>query len=75
MIMKTANTVLFEEKYKVNIKEFATTSEIDEFIAKKEGKKNLEVVSIGTDIVSARGAIIPIVNMDIDGIFDKATKK
>ena len=37
-------TVIFEEKYNTNIKNFNTVEDIDKFIEKKEGKK-LEIVS------------------------------
>ena len=36
-------TVIFEKKYNVDIKDFATTTEIDKFIEEKENKK-LEVI-------------------------------
>ena len=36
-------TVIFEEKYGVNINDFSTTEEIDEVIEKQKGRK-LEIV-------------------------------
>ncbi len=73
--MGKANTVLFEDKYKVKIKDFSTTCEIDKFIARKTGKKSLKTVSVSPDIISTRGTEIPVVNADINGRFDKAIKK
>jgi len=32
-------TLIFEEKYGVNIEDFSTTTEVDEFIEKKLGRK------------------------------------
>jgi hypothetical protein len=73
--MVETNTVLFEDKYKVKIKDFSTTCEIDEFVAKKTGKKSLRIAFVHTDIISARGAIIPLVDTNINARFDKAIKK
>ena len=73
--MGKANTVLFEDKYKVKIKDFSTTCEVDKFVARKTWKKSLKVISASQDIISARGAVIPVVNEDINGRFDKAIKK
>ena len=39
-------TVIFEEKYNVNINNFSTTEEIDEVVEKWKGRK-MEVVGIG----------------------------
>ncbi len=75
MVMSGGNTVLFEEKYKVNIEDFLTTSEIDEFVANKAGKKSLEVVFVGYDIVSNRGDVLPMIDTDIDARLDKSIKK
>lgn len=73
--MVKKRTVIFEEKYGVNIDDFSTTEEIDDFIAKKLGKKSLDVEFIHRDVVSARGAVIQIVNNEIDKKFDMATKR
>ena len=34
-----SKTVIFEEKYGVNVDDFSTTEEIDEVIEKQKGKK------------------------------------
>ncbi len=73
--MGKANTVLFEDKYKVKIKDFSTTCEVDKFVARKMGKKSLKIVSASPDIISAWRAVTPVVNVDINGKFDKAIKK
>ncbi|GBE54759.1 hypothetical protein BMS3Bbin15_00920 [archaeon BMS3Bbin15] len=67
-------TVLFEEKYNVDISEFLTTEEVDKFIEKKEGKK-LEIVSLEGGIVNARGNVFPVLDIDIDSVFDKTIGK
>lgn len=74
-ILGKANTVLFEDKYKVKIKDFSTTCEVDKFVARKTGKKSLKIVSASQDIISTGGTVIPVVNVDINGRFDKAIKK
>ena len=38
-------TVIFEEKYNVNINDFSTTEEIDEVVEKWKGRK-MEVVNM-----------------------------
>lgn len=73
--MVKARTIIFEDKYGVNIDDFSTTEEIDDFVAKKLGKKSLDVEFIHRNIVSARGAIVPIINNDIDKEFDIAVKR
>ena len=73
--MEKTNTVLFEDKYKVKIKDFSTTYEVDKFVARKKGKRSLKVVSVNPDIISTGGTVIPVVNADINGRFDKAIKK
>ena len=40
-----SKTVIFEEKYGVNINDFSTTEEIDEVVEKQIGRK-LEIVRI-----------------------------
>ncbi len=67
-------TVLFEEKYNVDISEFLTTEEVDKFIEKKEGKK-LEIVSLEGGVVNARGNVFPVLDIDIDSVFDKTIGK
>lgn len=74
-IMSRTNTVIFEEKYGVDIDRFSNTHEIDDFIAKREGKKSLEVVLFGVDIVSTRGDVFPLLDIDINKSFEKAIKK
>ncbi len=60
-------TVLFEEKYNVDISEFLTTEEVDKFIEKKERKK--------LEIVNDRGNVFPVLDVDIDSVFDKTIGK
>jgi hypothetical protein len=45
MSLKNPKTVIFEEKYGVNIEDFSTTQEIDKFIEKREGRK-LKVITV-----------------------------
>lgn len=71
--MKMVGTILFEKKYKTEIRNFSTTSQVNKFIEKEEGKK-LDVVMIATDIVTSRGDILPMLDENIDEMFDKAIK-
>lgn len=62
-------TVFFESRYDTDIKEFLTMSEIDEFIAKRDGK-SLDVNIICSDVITNRGDVFPLLNVDIEKIFD-----
>ena len=74
MVMKMVGTVLFEKKYNTQIKNFSTTSQVNKFVEKEEGKK-LDVVVIKTDVVTSRGDILPMLDENIDEMFDKAIKQ
>ena len=53
-------TVIFEERYGVNVNDFSTTEEIDEVIEKQKGRK-LEIVKIDDHgIVPSRGNVFKI---------------
>ena len=55
-------TVIFEERYGVNVNDFSTTEEIDEVIEKQKGRK-LEIVKIDDHgIVPSRGNVFKIKN-------------
>ena len=43
-------TIFFEEHYNTNIKNFSTTTEIDDFIEEKLNKK-LKIIKINTNIL------------------------
>lgn len=73
--MSRKSTVIFEEKYDVDINAFSTTSEINDFIAKREGKKALDISMLGEDLVTNRGDILPLKDMDIHSVFDKIIRK
>jgi len=67
------DTVLFEQKYNTNIEDFSTTSQINKFIEDKEGKE-LEIAVVETDIITTRGDIFPMLDVDIDKTFKEAIK-
>ena len=75
VLIKRKKTVLFEEKYDVDITSFSATEEIDKLIAAKEGLDELEIVSLDGGIVDNRGNILPILDVDIDSLFDKTFMK
>jgi len=52
-------TVIFEDKFGVDINNFSTTEDVDKFIEDKLGRK-LGVKKIKTNLVTNRGCIIPI---------------
>ena len=57
---RMSKTVIFEEKYGVNVDDFSTTEEIDEVIEKQKGRK-LEIVKIDDHgIVPSRGNVFKI---------------
>ncbi len=72
--MPKSSTVLFEDKYGVNIESFSTTCEIDKFVAKENGAESLEVVLLHPDIISSRGDVFPKLDVDIDSKINKALK-
>ena len=70
-----SKTVIFEEKYGVNIDQFSTTEDIEKFIEHKTHRK-LQVVKLDDHgIVSNRGSIFKIRKYDIDHRFDETIKK
>ena len=67
-------TVIFERKYDVNVNDFSTTKEVDEFIEKKIGRK-LQIVKIEDHgIVHTRGNVFKLRKYDIDHRFDETLK-
>lgn len=68
---ESSSTVLFEKKYKVNIKNFKSTEEIDEFVESKLGRK-LKSIKLDTNIVDNTGNVIEVKEYDIDSLIDKA---
>lgn len=62
-------TIFFESRYDTNIKKFLTMSEIDEFIAGREGT-SLDVEIMCSDVITNRGDVFPLLNVDIDQLFD-----
>ena len=71
---RMGKTVIFEEKYGVNIDDFSTTEGIDKVIEKQKGRK-LEIVKIDDHgIVPSRGNVFKIRKYDIDRMFEEAIK-
>lgn len=68
------NTIIFEDKYGVDISDFTNTHEIDDYIARRENKASLDVVLFGADIVSTRGDVFIMSDIDIEKSFDKKLK-
>lgn len=67
-------TVIFEEKYGVNISDFSTTEEIDKVVEKEIGRE-LEIVTIdGHGIVDGSDDIFELRKYDIDRMFDETVK-
>ena len=70
-----SETVIFEKKYGVDIKDYPTIKEIDNFIEKKEGKK-LQIVKLDSyGFAHSRGSIFKFKKYNIERMFDKAIKK
>ena len=69
-----SKTVIFEEKYGVNIKDFSTTEDIERFIENKLDRK-LQVIKLEDHgIASSRGSVFKIRKYDICRMFDKTIK-
>jgi hypothetical protein len=64
-------TVLFEKHYQVDVGEFKTTDDVDRFLEKRSGRK-LGVVRISGNIVEKTGNILPVKQINVDNIIDKA---
>lgn len=71
--MAKAHTILFEDKYGVNINDFSTTIEVDKVVSDKKGR-NIEIALIRPDIISPRGDVFPKIDIDIDNKLDKTLK-
>lgn len=64
-------TVLFEEKYGVDIEDFSTTEDVEKFIEDKIGRE-LQVIELDDHgIVSVRGNIFKLRDYDINRRFDE----
>ncbi len=66
------NTVIFEDKFHKDIKEFATTAEIDKFVAKQTSKESLDIILLDQTIVDKRGSIFEEMDIDIEAAFTEA---
>ena len=64
-------TVLFEKHYQVDVGEFKTTDDVDRFLEERSGRK-LGVVRISGNIVEKTGNILPVKQINVDNIIDKA---
>ncbi len=69
-----SKTVIFEEKYGVNIDQFSTTEDIEKFIEHKTDRK-LQIIKLDDHgIVFGRSSIFKIGKYDIDHRFDETIK-
>jgi len=67
-------TVIFEERYGVNMNDFSTTEEIDKVIEEKMGRK-LQIVKLDDHgIAHSRGTVFKLRKYDIDRRFDETLK-
>ena len=64
-------TVIFEEKYGVDIEKFSTTSDVEKFIENKMGRELRVIEPCGHGIVSTRGNIFKLRDYDINRMFDE----
>ncbi|MBF0465713.1 MAG: hypothetical protein HQK88_12140 [Nitrospirae bacterium] len=63
----------FQQLFGEDPKKFNTVEEIDSFIEKKKGLK-LKVEFLYPDIVSVRGSVFPVKEMDVNKIIDNALR-
>ena len=67
-------TLIFEEKYGVNMNDFSTTEEIDKVIEEKIGRK-LQITKLDDHgIAHSRGNVFKLRQYDIDRRFDETLK-
>lgn len=67
-------TVIFEEKYGVNIEKFSTTEDVEKFMENEIGRE-LKIVELRNHgIVSNRGNIFKLRDYDINRRFDEIIK-
>ncbi len=70
-IKTVSKTVIFEEKYGVDIEKFSTTTDVEEFIENKIGRELQVIEPCGHGIVSNRGNIFKLKDYDINRMFDE----
>jgi len=68
-----AKTVIFEKKYGVDLRDFRTTEQIDEYMKDKLGR-DLEVKRIESGVVTHRGNVFPLRHYDIEKLCDNALR-
>ncbi len=66
-----SKTVIFEEKYGVDIEKFSTTSDVEKFIEDEIGRELQVIEHGGHGIVSTRGNIFKLIDYDIDRRLDE----
>jgi len=67
-------TVIFEERYGVNVNDFSSTDEIDKVIEKKIGRK-LQIITLDDHGIShSRGSVFKLRNYDIDHMLDETVE-
>ena len=66
-----SKTVIFEERYGVDIDKFSTTSDVEKFIEDKIGRELRVIEPGGHGIVSTRGNIFKLRDYDINRMFDE----
>ncbi len=72
--MAKKKTVLFEDRYNVDINEFSSTDEIDNHIEKEKGRK-IKVRRFGGNIInSIAGNVLPVKEADVNKVIDKRLK-
>ena len=64
-------TVIFEEKYGVNIEDFSTTIDIEKFMEDITGRKLHVTKPEDHGIASSRGSVFKMRAYDIDDRFDE----
>ena len=67
-------TIIFEEKYDVDINDFSTTKEVDEYLEYKFGRK-LKIIKPETKGIVSDRNIFELKEYDINRLFDATIKK
>ncbi len=61
---------IFEAVFNINIEDFSTTEEIDEFVQKRCGRGELKTEEIITNVVLNRGSIVPVEKIELNEMID-----
>jgi hypothetical protein len=69
-----SKTILFEKKFRVDIKDFKSTNDVDNFVEGKLGRK-LEITRIRSPLIGGHRSPFPHRKYDIDKLLEEALRR